>query len=88
MKIKNVLPDYLFVNDNEEKEFYENCFNVKNLKVGEWNYTKIEQQNVNYYIAKPLDSYESVSKKLNIDINLLKEKNNNETIFIGKKLYY
>lgn len=40
----------------------------------------------NYYIVQPLDTLEKISKKLNIPLNLLKQKNIGKKLFIGQKI--
>lgn len=43
-----------------------------------------------YYIVKPLDTIFSISKKLNLPVSELMEKNNlkAQSVFIGQKLVY
>ena len=41
-----------------------------------------------YYVVKPLDSYESIAKNLNISVQELKNVTNNKKMFIGQKIMF
>lgn len=48
----------------------------------------LKQEAKKIYVAKPTDTYASIAQKLDIDEQKLREQNNNQKIFIGKKIYY
>jgi len=99
MEIHCITPRYVFINNLKELNFYDfnNCLmqteigcwvDLKEAKIINVSTQNLNEEQVNIYIAKPLDSYETIANKLNVDVEILKKKNNNENVFIGKKIYY
>lgn len=46
----------------------------------------IRKRNIALHIVKPLDTFESLSKKYNVSVNHIKSINNITTLFIGQKI--
>ena len=100
MIIKKYLPQYYVVKKGESLfeicEGFELDLNaIKTLNgikkdVSEGDMLILQEISKNYYIVKPLDTLFSISKKLNVSVQDIIEKNNLQTdsVFIGQKLIY
>lgn len=86
MNIFEIIPTYLFVEDEEDLKFVNNYLKNNNLnqtvKIGDVICTKKQ----NTYIVKPLDTIKTISQKLGISEEDLKQKINGKSLYIGQKL--
>ncbi len=74
----NFIKDFLIKN----KTTYDNTYgDISKIKIGD---ILIKQNKV--YVVKPLDTLESISKKLNISVEYIKSKNNIKNLYVGQKL--
>ena len=90
MNFFQIIPKVLFVDDEDDVEFVKKILNQKGvafdeIKVGEV-IIPIEKSNI--YIVKPLDSLQSISKKLNMPIEALKSITGGGHLFIGQKIEF
>lgn len=100
MIIKKYLPDCYRVKKGENLIQICDNFNLAVDEIKQINMIKsevkendlifLQEHKTNYYIVKPLDTIESVSKKLNVSCAHLTEMNqlSNRYLFIGQKLNY
>ena len=76
--------DVNFVKDflTKNKTNYDNAYgDISKIKIGD---ILIKQNQ--FYIVKPLDTLESISKKFNVTIEHIKSKNDIKNLYIGQKL--
>lgn len=76
--------DIYFVNNFliKSKTNYECAFGtISNIKIGD---VLIKKDMA--YIVKPLDTLETISKKLNVSVEYIKSKNNIKNLYVGQKL--
>lgn len=96
MIISCLYPQKIYIDDEKTKEQVEKTFGVK-VNLGEWyecnNLIKNEKNNVFCndnkkitYIVKPMDTYQTVSKKLQMSIDDLKSIAKTKNLFIGQRI--
>ena len=59
---------------------------LKNSVIEEGDILWVRKRNMALHIVKPLDTFESLSKKYNVSISHIKDVNNITTLFIGQKI--
>ncbi|MBQ8748990.1 MAG: LysM peptidoglycan-binding domain-containing protein [Clostridia bacterium] len=59
---------------------------LKNSVIEEGDILWVRKRNMALHIVKPLDTFESLSKKYNVTISHIKDVNNITTLFIGQKI--
>lgn len=92
MIISCIFPQMIYIENEYVKKSIIEKFNLNNqqivnLKVGDWFKTKINN-NVNEYVVKPMDTFFSVSKKLNIDETTLRKNMKTKHLFVGQKIKF
>lgn len=90
MIISYFFPKKIYIENKAVIEELKADFNLSDeqvlrLKVGDWFDTQ-KNYSVNTYVVKPLDTFESVAKKLGISKNELQEKVNSKRLFVGQKI--
>ena len=90
MQITEVVYDNIFIENEADLNFVKSLDPTANVQIGEWwenkkTATKVTG-NANFYIVKPLDTFESVSKKLNISIQKLKALAGTKHLYVGQKI--
>ncbi len=85
MIISCIFPQMIYIDNLNTLFKIKNQFGADdNLKVGDWFKTSAKSGNV--YVVKPLDTFDSVSKKFNVDKQELKKIANTKQLFVGQKL--
>ena len=81
MNFFQISPKLLCFERNHDLAFFDN----KNFTVGN-NYCKDDKLG-NFYVVKPLDTFDLVSKKLGIEKETLKNRAGTKNLFVGQKIY-
>lgn len=87
MNVLQILPNCIFVESEVDLNFIKNEIKlsgqkINNLKIGDVVF--LNQDNI--YVVKPLDTIESIAKKLNINKDELIKKVGGKNIFIGQRI--
>lgn len=89
MNIFQITPSVMYVETNEDLEFVkmycEGKGIVRDIKIGD--YVEIDQNNKTY-VVKPLDTIDSISKKMGVSKEQVKSKTAGGNIFIGQKIEF
>ena len=89
MNIFQITPSVMYVETNEDLEFVkmycESIVIVRDIKIGD--YVEIAQNNKTY-VVKPLDTIDSISKKMGVTKEQVKSKTFGGNIFIGQKIEF
>lgn len=89
MIINEIIPEKIYIENEENLKQVEELLKQNNLKSNnklEINSWITISQKENYYIVKPADTIESVSKTLNISQEELKHKIATKHLFIGQRI--
>ncbi|MBE7074856.1 MAG: LysM peptidoglycan-binding domain-containing protein [Clostridiales bacterium] len=83
-------PQMIYIDDDKTIEFIKKEFGIEsNLKIGDWfNCNKKNLVLKNEYIVKPLDTFSSVAKALNISEQQVRSAANTKNLFIGQKIVF
>ena len=89
MNIFQITPRVMYVETNEDLEFVkmycESIGILRDIKIGD--YVEIAQNNKTY-VVKPLDTIDSISKKMGVTKEQVKSKTFGGNIFIGQKIEF
>ena len=89
MIINQIIPEKIYIENEEDLKQVEEMLKQNNLKSNnklEVNSWAVISQKEKYYIVKPTDTIESVSKTLNISEQELLNKIGTKNVFIGQKI--
>lgn len=88
MNVFQIIYDTLYVEDEEDVNFLKENSGALGIDVSQIKLGAIIKLNKKQkeYIVKPLDTIESISKKLCMDENDLLKKIGNNKLFIGQKI--
>ena len=87
MIVSYIFPKMIFIDDEKTLNFVKEQFkdySVKNLCVGDWFNTI--RQSTKTYVVVPMDTFETVAKKLNINVEDLKQKALTKRLYVGQKI--
>lgn len=90
MIISYIFPQMIFIEDEKTLKMINKNFNNyylnKRIEIGSWFQTNPIFKEEICYVVKPLDTFESVAKKLNISIEELKILSKTKHLFVGQKI--
>ncbi len=89
MNIFQITPSVMYVETNDDLEFVkkycESMGIVRDVKIGD--YVEIAK-NIKTYVVKPLDTIDSISKKMGVSKEQVKSRTMGGNIFIGQKIEF
>ena len=90
MNFFQVIPKVVFIETEEDLNFVKEQAEQKGYRLTDFCVGSVVSfnQTENVYVVKPLDTLESISKKLNISISDLKQKLGTTNVFIGQKIKF
>ena len=88
MNVFEIISDTIFIEDEYDLNFIMQNAEKLGVKKEDIKLNTIINLNEEQkeYIVKPLDTFESVSKKLGIDVEILKQKVESGRLFVGQKI--
>ena len=88
MNVFEIISDTIFIEDEYDLNFIMQNAEKLGVKKEDIKLNTIINLNKEQkeYIVKPLDTFESVSKKLGVDVEILKQKVESGRLFVGQKI--
>lgn len=86
MNISCIFPQMIYIDNLDTLSKVKSQFGAgDNLKVGDW-FSRTGDKSNKVYVVNPLDTFDSVAKKLNINVEELKKIANTKHLFVGQNL--